>query len=63
LLALLAYPALMEPFFTLRAQGRLWTVVYVVLVLLCALHAFVLWRSKSDEPVAVEAEVDVVKRV
>src|SRR5215203_1758154 len=25
LLALLAYPALMEPFFTLRAQGRLWT--------------------------------------
>ena len=61
LLALLAYPALMEPFFTLRAQGRLWTVVYVALVLLCALHAFVLWRSKSDEPVAVEAEVDVVK--
>ena len=28
LLALLAYPVLMEPFFTLRAQGRLWTIGY-----------------------------------
>ena len=57
LLALLAYPALMEPFFTLRAQGRLWTVMYGVLVLLIALHALRLWRSKSEEPVqAVEAE-------
>lgn len=58
LLALLAYPALLEPFFTLRAQGRLWTVVYAVLVLLIALHALLLWRSKSlaPEPVPNEAE-------
>ena len=44
LLALLAYPALLEPFFTLRAQGRLWTIVYALLVLLIAAHALMLWR-------------------
>src|SRR5215212_1327903 len=49
LLALLAYPVLMEPFFTLRAQGRLWTVFYAVLVLLIGLHAFMLWRSNDTE--------------
>src|ERR1044072_2699173 len=38
LLALLAYPALMEPFLTLKTQGRLWTIVYAVLVLLIAVH-------------------------
>src|SRR5215203_4639267 len=61
LLALLAYPALMEPFFTLRAQGRLWTVFYAVLVLLIGLHAFMLWRSKDTEnaPEIVEQAVAV----
>jgi len=55
LLALLAYPALMEPFLTLKAQGRLWTVVYAVLVLLIALHAVMLWRSReTDQGVATE---------
>ena len=57
LLALLAYPALMEPLFTLRAQGRLWTVVYAVLVLLIALHAVRLWRSRATEPVSIEEEI------
>ena len=57
MLALLAYPALMEPFFTLRAQGRLWTVFYAVLVLLIAMHALMLWRSKDVKAtVAVAAE-------
>ena len=57
MLALLAYPALMEPFFTLRAQGRLWTVFYAVLVLLIAMHALMLWRSKDVKAsVAVEEE-------
>jgi hypothetical protein len=45
LLALLAYPALLEPFFTLRAQGQLWTIVYALLVLLIAAHTLMLWRS------------------
>jgi hypothetical protein len=56
LLALLAYPALMEPFFTLRAQGRLWTVVYGALVLLIGVHALRLWRSRDTEPVIVREE-------
>ena len=50
LLALLAYPALMEPFFTLRAQGRLWTIAYLALVLLIAAHTLMLWRSRTSEP-------------
>ncbi len=41
LLALLAYPVLMEPFFTLRAQSRLWTVVY-------ARAGVVDWTSRVD---------------
>src|SRR5215203_292761 len=63
LLALLAYPALMEPFFTLRAQGRLWTVFYGVLVLLIGLHAFMLWRSKTTEnvPEVIEEQAVAVK--
>src|SRR5215203_55629 len=61
LLALLAYPALMEPVFTLRAQGRLWTAVYAVLVLLIGLHTVRLWRSKETEPVTIEAEAATPK--
>lgn len=63
LLALLAYPALMEPFFTLRAQGRLWTIVYAVLVFLIGLHALMLWRSRSisTEPAVIEEETDTSK--
>jgi hypothetical protein len=56
LLALLAYPALLEPFFTLHAQGRLWTIVYGVLVLLIGTHAFMLWRSRTVEPVSAVIE-------
>lgn len=61
LLALLAYPALMEPFLTLRGQGRLWTVVYAVLVLLIGLHSIMLWRSPATEPVRVEEETATPK--
>ena len=61
LLALLAYPALMEPFFTLRAQGRLWTVVYAVLVLLIGLHSLMLWRSRATEPAQAEEETATPK--
>src|SRR5829696_1594799 len=60
LIALLAYPALMEPFFTLRAQGRLWTAVYAVLVLLIALHTVRLWQSRasSTETAKIVSETD-----
>lgn len=60
LLALLAYPALMEPFFTLKAQGRLWTIVYAVLVLLIGLHALMLWRSRESTHNAVIIEEETV---
>jgi hypothetical protein len=61
LLALLAYPALLEPFFTLRAQGRLWTIAYAVLVLLIGFHALRLWRTREVKAVVVEAETNTTK--
>ena len=56
LLALLAYPVLMEPFFTLRAQSRLWMIFYAALVLMIGLHALMLWRSRDAERVSTEVE-------
>src|SRR5262249_13301014 len=43
MLALLAYPVLIEPFFALRTQAWIWTVGYVVLAALVALCAAVVW--------------------
>jgi hypothetical protein len=51
LLALLAYPALLEPFFSLRSQSRIWTTIYALLVILIAVCAFPLWRSIKTHPV------------
>src|SRR5882724_2154195 len=45
LLALLAYPALLEPFFTLKTQSRIWTAAYAVLVMLIGCCALLLWRQ------------------
>src|SRR4030095_11352983 len=53
LLALLSYPAILEPFFSLRSQSRVWTVVYGVLVLLIFVCALVLWRSLAGQNVPV----------
>lgn len=47
LLALLAYPVVLEPYFTLRMQSRIWTVSYAVLVGLIAVHCFFL--RNTDE--------------
>jgi hypothetical protein len=58
LLALLAYPVLMEPFFTLRWQGRLWTAVYALLVLLIGLNALVLWRSRGASVATVTSDFE-----
>jgi hypothetical protein len=49
LLSLLAYPVLLEPFFTLRAQSRIWTMAYAAMVLLIGVHALLLYRSKTSE--------------
>ena len=58
LLALLAYPALLEPYFTLRAQSRLWTAVYLLLLPLVGLCALLLWRIGTSE---AAKETGVVK--
>jgi hypothetical protein len=44
LLALLAYPALLEPYFTLQSQSRIWTSAYGILVVLISVCALLLWR-------------------
>src|SRR6516165_264614 len=50
-LALLSYPVLLEPMFTLRSQNLLWTGGYGVLVLLIATCGLLLLRSPAP-PVA-----------
>jgi hypothetical protein len=59
LLSLLAYPVVLEPFFTLRTQSRLWTIVYGVMVLLIGVHALLLYKSKSSEATNTEVVVDI----
>lgn len=58
LLSLLAYPVLIEPVLTLRAQSRLWTIVYALMVLLISVHAFLLYRSKTSETTATEVVIN-----
>ncbi len=57
LLALLAYPVLLEPYFTLRMQSRIWTVAYVALVLLVALHCLMLFRTTEKKKTETEPEL------
>ena len=52
LLALLAYPVLIEPRLTLAQQARLWTLGYSVFVILAAVCA---WRVFAAAPVNVAA--------
>jgi len=49
LLALLSYPLLLEPVFTLSRQNRLWVVGYVMFLILCLVCVFVLWKSSKPE--------------
>lgn len=55
LLALLAYPVLLEPYFTLRMQSRIWTVAYVTLVLLIGVHSFLLFRNRDEKKIEKES--------
>ena len=54
LLALLAYPVLIEPRLPLGMQSRGWSVIYVALVLLVAACAATVWRRR-ETPEAVAA--------
>ncbi len=51
LLALLAYPAAIEPALSLHAQSDLWTFGYVSLGLLVALTGIVAWRERAPPAV------------
>jgi hypothetical protein len=44
---LLGYPLVLEPVLSLRSQARLWAAGYVLLVMLVAACALVLWRSRE----------------
>jgi hypothetical protein len=44
-LALLSYPLVLEPVFSLRTQNLIWTGGYAVLIVLIAACGFLLWRA------------------
>src|ERR1044071_9898770 len=54
--ALLSYPALLEPNFNLQLQSRIWAIGYLVLICLIAVCAFLLWRSRAHKVEIVEAD-------
>ena len=58
LLSLLAYPVLLEPFFTLRTQSWIWTALYAAMVLLIGVHALLLYRSKTSDAAQPETVVN-----
>ena len=47
LLALVSYPVILEPQFTLSRQTQIWGVMYVVFLILSAGCALVLWKSSG----------------
>jgi hypothetical protein len=51
LLALLAYPAVIEPALSLQSQSRLWTIGYVSLAGLIAITGAVAWRQRAPHAV------------
>ena len=50
LLALLAYPVLIEPFLPLAVQSWIWTIAYVGFVLLCGVTAYASTRGAAAAP-------------
>jgi hypothetical protein len=57
-LALLSYPLVFEPMFTLRTQNLIWSTGYAVLIALIAACGFLLWRSPASQAVQAAAESD-----
>ena len=57
-LALLSYPLVLEPIFTLRTQNLIWTGGYGVLISLIAACGFLLWRSPALTVATLAAESD-----
>src|SRR4051794_11739358 len=59
-LALLSYPVLLEPMFTLRTQNLIWTSLYGVLILLIACCGVLLLRSPANVAVEQRNDADAV---
>jgi hypothetical protein len=57
-LALLSYPVLLEPMFTLRTQNLIWTSLYGVLILLIAACGVLLLRSPANVVVEQNDDAD-----
>src|SRR6202790_4130044 len=55
-LALLSYPVLLEPMFTLRTQNLIWTSVYAVLIVLIAACGMLLLRSPATADIDAPTE-------
>jgi hypothetical protein len=55
-LALLSYPVLLEPMFTLRTQNLIWTGVYGLLIVLIAACGMLLLGSKASAAVDILAD-------
>ncbi len=59
LLALLAYPFVVEPILPLHTQTWVWAVGYVFLVVLVFGCAFLVWRAPLSVQLAMAAQIDV----
>ncbi|HEY3443085.1 MAG TPA: fused MFS/spermidine synthase [Paludibaculum sp.] len=59
MLALVSYPIIVEPHWTVRWQGWIWSAGYVVFASVCAWTA---WRSARGQTVTVAAQADVEER-
>ncbi|HEU4414730.1 MAG TPA: hypothetical protein VFT65_08090, partial [Candidatus Angelobacter sp.] len=55
LLALIVYPVLVEPYFSLHAQTLAWSAGFVVFALVCGLVSFSRRTSATQEPASVPA--------
>ncbi len=59
MLALLTYPALVEPYFTSRAQAGGWSAIYGVFVVLCGAVAIRDGVGRKAEPVRVSTKIRI----
>src|ERR1700731_2716229 len=55
-LALLSYPLVLEPIFSLRTQNLIWTGGFGLLIVLIAACGFLLWRSPARSAATLAAE-------
>jgi spermidine synthase len=58
LLALVAYPTIIEPALPLRAQNRVWAIGYTAFATAACLSVIVAWRRRAQPDAAVDAPVE-----